>query len=235
MQLNKTLKMLLVFLLFVMCKGQNDKSPIQQEKKENHETLNINFLDKKYFTSYSLDANNQMPIMSYYDNKIGQFTLYYIGKSEEIQKSWMNFDSKNGLSYEEEPDEKYLKNLNKLISKNLNSNINNYNIIADYIPSKYIHNKADELIYSYPLVKKYYQYDSKNKAWKFLKEYNITTDNENVTTIDFLKQLPLFISENVISINEDSDDKKYQKILLYRYLKNGINKSEIKNILTANK
>ena len=232
-QLNKIFKILWLLLFFITCKGQDDKPTKQQEKKHTKENK-IDFLDKKYFSLYSLDANNKIPTMSYYDKKIGQFTLYYLGKNKELQQLWDNFDSKNNLTYEEAPDENYYNNLNKLISQKLN--ISNYDIFSEYITPQYLKIEKDELLYSYPLIKKIYKYQKENHKWLLIKEEKIVS-NTNIITLNYLNKLNN--TQNLIDQDDYEKtvdtDKKYQTILLYKHLKNGINKNNIKDISTVEK
>lgn len=233
-KLSKLLKILFITIFFISCKGQNEKQQdkVDTSNKVKVEFHNINFFDKKYNATYSLDANNQIPIKSFYDNKTGQFNIFYLGKTKEIQQSWYNFDAKNGLSYEESPDEKYLMNLDKLIDKKLNTNIDDYYIFADYIIPKYIKEKNGELIHTYPLIKKYYLFN--NGKWSLIKEVKILSGNENVTTIDFLNELSALLPPNNTE-SQNSEDKEYQKILLYKYLNTGINKDNISSMATVSK
>ncbi len=174
-QLDKVFKFIFLFLALMSVKGQKYSE--------------INFFDKKYSTSYSLDANLQMPTKTFYSHKIGEFTVYYIGKTDELKKSWYNFDSKNGLSYEESPDDKYLNKLDKLIANKLNKKGNLYNIFAEYTESKFIKNVDNELFYKYPLVKKIYKYNRIKNKWLFIRECNISSGNENTLSIDFFNVL----------------------------------------------
>jgi hypothetical protein len=127
--------------------------------------------------------------------------------------------------------------LNQIIDKKLNNNTNDYYIFADYILPKFIKEKDGELTYIYPLSKKYYLFDNFNGKWSLIKEYQILSDDENVTTIDFLNQLPITIPQknNVESQLTSSKDQEYQKILLYKYLKAGINKDNINTTATVSK
>lgn len=231
-KLSKFLKIFFITLFFISCKGQNEKQQdkVDSSNKVTTEFHDINFFDKKYNATYSLDANNQIPVKSFYDNKTGQFTIFYLGKNKELQQSWYNFDAKNGLSYEESPDEKYLMNLDKLIDKKLNTNSNDYYIVTDYILPKYIKEKDGELTYTYPLIKKYYLLN--NGKWSLIKEIKILSDDKNVTTIDFLNQLLALLPPNNTE-SQNSEDKEYQKILLYKYLNKGINKENVSSTSTV--
>ena len=136
-----------MLLVLSSCDGQkkdeiqiiNKKSTPQNNKREIE--LPINFLDKKFQQNgFSVpdDLNGDLyPSYNYSDNKIGVFSVNYIGKNNKIQYFW---DVKNPSGYFSKfssPEDKEAQN-----SKNIKNAFDegDYYIIADLLPSKYITN-----------------------------------------------------------------------------------------------
>ncbi len=142
----------------------------------------IDFFDKKYFRGYTLDADSKMPLFSYFDTKIGSISVYYLAKTEILQREWYNYDSKNHIDYEGEvPDNNYYNRINALIKKKLEPDMSNYYCIAENIPARFIRiNKKDgEIEYKFPFLKKFYIYNKEIKKWEFLTPQLVLVANED--------------------------------------------------------
>lgn len=131
-----------VLLLFTItiCQGQvnEQESHIAKKKVVSEQRLKIDFLDKKYQKNgYYIndDINgNLYPSYSYYDKKIGSFSVNYIAKSLVKQNFW-NINNKDGFfsKYRNPEDGSHDS---KNILKHLNTN--DYYVVVEYLPSKYI-------------------------------------------------------------------------------------------------
>lgn len=232
MQLQKISRLLIILFLFVQCKGQNDQPVKNTTKIKDEKIADINFLDAKYKSFYTLDAENEMPVMSYNDEKVGQFTVYYVGKTKELQDLWKNFDSKIGLFYEDSPDEKYLTSLNKAITYNLI--VKDYEIFVAFILPKFIKIQNSELIYNYPYQRQIFKLNKKTNKWLLIKEDYVKT-GEDVLTLAKLHDLNKSLSSNKLSKtnDEENDDLKYQKILLYKFIQSEINAKNVDDETTT--
>lgn len=141
----KNIIFFVLLLTATICQGQTNeqKSSIAVrevvfEKDKKDQCLKIDFLDKKYQKNgYSVndDINgNLYPSYSYYDKKIGSFSVNYISKSLIKQNFW-NVDNKKGFfsKYKNPEDGSHdSKNILKYL------NPSDYYIIVEYLPSKYI-------------------------------------------------------------------------------------------------
>ncbi|MDR2205429.1 MAG: hypothetical protein LBE36_04665 [Flavobacteriaceae bacterium] len=186
----KTYKFLhIIFFLSIVlsCNGQtNDKSKKVNQSSSINSSVNINFLDKKYFHGYQLSPDFDFPILSHTDNKIGSITVNFINENIEQQKEWFNFDSKNGLEYGDDPNDDYFNALNSLISKELKTPYEGYNIIAEYIPKKYINKSLD---YKYPYRKQIYILNKSTSIWELLEEKIIDVPSKNIISLEYFNQL----------------------------------------------
>lgn len=135
-----------LFFSVINCKGQNDNeriNNIDSTKKsssklisKNDDSFNINFLDKKYqINGFHLPDNAPpYPSYSYSDDKIGVFSVDYIGKTTGIQNFWDVGNKKGYFSKFKTPQEAAY--LSDEIKKRID--LKDYYILASYIPSKYI-------------------------------------------------------------------------------------------------
>ncbi|SHM54988.1 hypothetical protein [Chryseobacterium polytrichastri] len=182
---------ILLFLFILSCNGQNEKnkSSLKTFDKNQRRIAEINFLDKKYFHGYQLSPSSDYPIYNHIDNKFGDLVVNFIDKDFQKQKDWEQFDFNNGLDSGDDPDERYFNALNEIIKNKLEPNLNNYAIIAEYIPAKYLEKKT--LNYIYPYTKTYYLYNEKQKTWNFLKEKTISdgADEKNITKLTELNAM----------------------------------------------
>lgn len=128
-------------LTFAIYKGQANNSAIEKtnfEKNVQRQSLKINFLDKKYQSNgyfISDDVNeDSYPSYSYYNERIGSFSVNYIAKNTVKQNFW-NINNKSGFFSKYEKPEDGL-NDSKNILKNLN--LNDYYVIVEYLSPQYI-------------------------------------------------------------------------------------------------
>lgn len=182
----------LLFLLtgLISCNGQENKKNTDENKgKDVNEKIIIpNLFDKRYFHGYQLSPDSDYPIYTFTNKDIGSMTVNFINKNIKKQEEWLQFDFKNGLDSGDDPDDKYFNDLNKIIKPKLESNLDNYYIIAEFVPSKYIKINRDNI---YPYTKKYYLYNKEKKFWDFLKEKIISdgNDEKNITKLTELNAM----------------------------------------------
>lgn len=166
-----------LFFSVINCKGQNDNeriNNIDSIKKSNSkliskhdDSFNINFLDKKYqINGFHLPDNAPpYPSYSYSDDKIGVFSVDYIGKTTEIQNFWDVGNKKGYFSKFKIPQEAAY--LSKEIKGYLN--LTDYHVLANYIPYQYISfngNEDDEFHLKPNALTYYYLYVNNN--WKLI-------------------------------------------------------------------
>ncbi|MBF8458390.1 hypothetical protein IV494_14495 [Kaistella sp. G5-32] len=185
--INLSLKLLLIFFI-ISCNGQDKKqSPQKQISTTSEKGIETpDFFNKEYFNGYQLSPTSDFPMYSYVDNTIGEFTINYVNKKIENQKEWLDFDTKNNVISEDEPDDNYFKQLNKLIKNKLEPKLSEYHIIAVFTPSNFINKNKD---YKYPYEKYFYLYNTKEKSWRLINTKSINDANENITSLGELNSL----------------------------------------------
>lgn len=179
----------------ISCNGQDNKknivTTITTEKTNNKKQTIPDLFDKKYFHGYQLSPDSDYPIYTYAGKDFGSLTVNFISKNIEKQKEWLQFDFNNGLDAGDDPDDKYFSDLDKIIKRKLEPNLKDYEIIAEYIPLKYLQKQT--LDYIYPYTKTYYLYNKEKKEWQFIKEIKIN-DNSNEKNITTLLELNSMIN-----------------------------------------
>ncbi|MBP2615845.1 hypothetical protein [Chryseobacterium jejuense] len=171
----------------ISCNGQENKknivTTITTEKTSSKNQAIPDLFDKKYFHGYQLSPDSDYPIYTYIDKDIGSLTVNFINKNIEKQKEWLQFDFTNGLDGGDDPDDKYFSDLDNIIKRKLEPNLKDYEIIAEYIPLKYLQKQTLDLIY--PYIKTYYLYNKEKKEWQFIKEIKIndSSNEKNITTL----------------------------------------------------
>ncbi|SEW49321.1 hypothetical protein SAMN05421841_4121 [Chryseobacterium wanjuense] len=180
----------IIFLLILMsiqtCRGQNDKNMTTDKRNDLNEKIIIpNLFDKRYFHGYQLSPDSDYPIYTFANKDIGSVTVNFINKNIKKQEEWFQFDFKNGLDSGDDPDDKYFNDLNKMIKPKLESHLDNYYIIAEFVPYKYIKISRDYIDHIYPYKKTYYLYNKEKKSWDFLKEKTVSdgNDEKNITKL----------------------------------------------------
>ncbi|UHO37070.1 hypothetical protein H5J24_15040 [Chryseobacterium capnotolerans] len=93
---------------------------------------------------------------------MGEFSVIFLAKNKNLQEEWKNYDSKNNIMIEEGATNEQLRQINLLIKKKLEPNINDYYRLAEYTAPQYI-KKND---YIFPFIKKYYLFDNVKKDGK---------------------------------------------------------------------
>lgn len=171
----------------ISCNGQENKknkvTTIATEKTNSKNQAIPDLFDKKYFHGYQLSPDSDYPIYTYVGKDIGSLTVNFINKNIDKQKEWLQFDFNNGLDAGDDPDDKYFSDLDKIIKRKLEPNLKDYEIIAEYIPLKYLQKQTLDLIY--PYIKTYYLYNKENKEWQSIKEIKIndSSNEKNITTL----------------------------------------------------
>lgn len=204
----KNIKIILSILItfcLASCNGQN-------KNEEQSKSLGIsdglpNFLDKKFFSSYELDPNNTYPTYFYRNSKMGEFSVIFLAKNKNLQEEWKNYDSKNNIMIEEGATNEQLQQINLLIKKKLEPNINDYYRLAEYTAPQYI-KKND---YIFPFIKKYYLFDDVKKRWEYIGEKKIEEGEEIVISIDELNSMVYnkTSKENNLNLQVNSTSKNW--------------------------
>ncbi|SHE76981.1 hypothetical protein [Chryseobacterium vrystaatense] len=195
----KSVIALLSFLIIFSCEKvqENNHSKTWSLKSEdkskafnNDENVVLPVLfDKRYFHGYQLSPDSNYPIYSHTDRYIGCVTVSFIDKDIEKQKKWLNFDVANNVDSGDDPDDEYFNSLNKIIRKKLESNVDGYNIIAEWIPAQYLSSSTFD--YVYPYKKNYYLYNREKQSWYFIKEETVfdSSDGKNITKLTELNRM----------------------------------------------
>ena len=117
--------------------NKHSEIPLYTTKTSNH----IDFLDAKYQKNGFVILDNLngdlFPSYSYFDSSIGAFSVSYIGKTRNAQYFWDVLNPSGYFSNYKNPEDTNAQN-----SKNIKNSINenDYYIITDLLPTKYIKN-----------------------------------------------------------------------------------------------
>lgn len=201
-----------LFLLFLAislqcCNGQeknniNTNKTIDKQTSDKNKGANdapINFLDNKYQTQgFNIpDTQNPFPTYSFSDEKIGKFTVDYIGKTNTIQYFWNVNNTAGYFSKYSKPED--AANKSDDIKKYINHN--DYYIIATYLPQKYIsyNGGIDGEFDLKPDAKtSFYLYE--NNKWRLINETEIDKIPENLLAFEtYLIQKELLKDHNNFS------------------------------------
>lgn len=203
----KILKLFVIFVftsILLSCNAQNNKElGIDEYYYFGNDSIKIpDFFNKKYFHGYQLSPDDNFPIYTHVDSIIGDISVNYILKDEKKQTEWFEYDSKNNIFSEDEPDAKYFSDLNNLIKSKLEPELSQYYVIAEYTPREYIaYANKKAMDYIYPYYKYFYLYDNTIKKWHFLTKKIVNAPNENITTLQELN--------NIINNNQNLDTNKF--------------------------
>ena len=193
------MKTIIKYILFfftlnslIHCNGEDKKVISSNNYKKETKIFNDtipNFLDKKYFKKYQLSADNDYPQYTFRNNKVGEIVVDYIAKNVELQQEWKDIDSRNNIMIEEEATDEQLQQINLLVKRKLEPDLENYFIIAEYIKPIYLVKNSYD--YIYPYKKNYYLYDEEKKSWTFLKIKTVTdgNDEKNITKLNELNTI----------------------------------------------
>lgn len=130
-----------MLFLIISCEGQKKESDefkkVEKLANPSHsESTSINFLDKKFQTNGFIlpDNSPSYPSYSYLDRKIGSFSVNYVARNFTTQYFWDVQNKNSFFSKYKIPEDGAIdsKNIQKFI------NPDDYYIIADILPSKYI-------------------------------------------------------------------------------------------------
>lgn len=210
-----------LLFLVINCKGQNDNEPINLPSinrtrkinskliSKNDDSLNINFSDEKYqINGFFLPDNNPpYPSYSYSDDKIGEISVNYVGKTSELQNYWDVSNKKGYFSKFKTPEDAAY--LSDEIKKRID--LKDYYILASYIPSKYIsyNDNADgELDLKPNALTYFYLYVDNN--WKLIHKMNTDT-----VPIDNILNFETSIIQKELFKNNNISTKKYDG--LYKF------------------
>ncbi len=205
---------LVIFTLFyftISCKdhSQQNKTEISNHEATNikddnrrKDSLSINFLDKKYQKNgyFIPDYSPSFPSYTYSDNELGVFSVNYIGKKNQSQQYW-DINNKKGYFSKYQNVEKAAElsdDIKKLI------NIDNYYVIASYIPKKfisYIDDTHDEFELNPNAITYFYLYI--NNTWKLIYEIN----SDKIPIENILKFQTNIIQKEIFKNSSKLSDK----------------------------
>lgn len=219
--MNKFLNIFYIILSLssiVNCNGKSKEHDIKISAKSINDSVSpIKFLNQRYFTKYQLDPNHEYPKFYFRKNEVGEFSVNYVANGLKSQKLWAtNEDLRNlymGIETTKEEDFQ----INRIIKKKLESDINNYHKIAEYVSPKYLVKNSYD--YIYPYKKNYYIYNGENNSWEFVKDKIISdgSDEKNITKLAELN-LILGISNPTKSV-ETVNNYTVEKIISLEKLK----------------
>lgn len=180
----------LLLVVFLSCKPdtKNDfnrtknndqeisKNQISKNDGDDFKSAPVDFLEKKYKgNGYNLpDYSPTFPTYSFSDKKLGIFSVNYIGKSELIQGYW-NVSNSKGFFAQFEDINQTLSNsklINDKVNQILKDKINDYFIIASFLPnesiSKYFNDGSGDFELKKDAYTYFYIYE--NNKWVFIKK-----------------------------------------------------------------
>lgn len=181
---------LLLGVILMSCKqetktvsGKNEVKREQLNKKESSNNREhdfkvapVNFLEEKYkVNGYRLpDYSPTFPVYSFDLEDLGFFGVNYIGKSSSIQHYW-TIDNKEGFfsKYKNiNTGSETSKNINDKVSQILKQRLNDYYIIADFLPKeavlKYYNDGSGDFELKDNAYIYFYIYE--NNIWVFMKK-----------------------------------------------------------------
>ena len=236
LKMKQIIKVISICLLIISCNGQvkNKKESELKEDKIQVENTNkqeppVNFFNQKYFNGYMMSFGDEdiseHPYRYYYnyENKEVQwFSVSYVPKDISLSNYWLNYtQGSNGDEITE----------SSVIEKNVNKDLNAYNIFAVCIPKKYLdisNGESEESMFFKNNTEVYfYLYDISEKKWEFLKK--VKTNSPLIGKRDFFyNQFPeLFSLDKSLKLNN--------KKINYLGTKFNIDKIKIKNDLYYSK
>ncbi|TPG41961.1 hypothetical protein [Flavobacterium pectinovorum] len=181
--------LVLLLIVFISCKPEtkNDfnktkskdqelsKNQISKNGDDDFKSAPIDFLEEKYKNNgYSLpDYSPTFPTYSFSNEKLGIFSVNYIGKSEVIQNYWNVSNSKGFFSQFQDINQALgnSKLINDKVSQILDNKINEYYIVASFLPKESIA-YFDDGSGDFELKKDAYTYFYiyENNKWVFIKK-----------------------------------------------------------------
>lgn len=196
-------------LLLMSCKGTT-KDNIQtitstQQIKPNQDQ--IDFFNKKYFTTYNLaiDESNlsDHPYFSYLDCKNeGYFSVHFVPKEKDLQLFWSHdyYKNEDFNTYDFEKDNKK----NEALIKN---NLNAYNVFSYFIKKEYLNSKDGCTLESIWLTKnaiaEIFLYNLKTNEWELVKKKSSEILPPYADNNFFISHFPnLFLKQNK-AVNEE--------------------------------
>ncbi|WP_315057549.1 hypothetical protein [Chryseobacterium indoltheticum] len=208
MQLSKLLYAIGILLL-MSCKG-TAKDNIQtitstQQVKPNQDQ--IDFFNKKYFTTYNLaiDESNlsDHPYFSYLDCKNeGYFSVHFVPKEKDLQLFWSHdyYKKEDFNTYDFEKD-------NRKIEALIKNNLNAYNVFSYFIKKEYLDSKDGCTLESIWLTKnaiaEIFLYNLKTNEWELVKKKSSKTLPPYADNNFFISHFPnLFVKQNK-AVNEE--------------------------------
>lgn len=185
--------LILLFITLNACNGQDKTSEVVKNKKVEKNYIEplssrppMDFLDKKFQSNgfFLADSPHSFPTFSYLSKEIGAVSVKFIGKTEKVQDFW---SIKNDDGYfAGKIDHLKAANNSKAISSLLNNE--DYNIVASYLPSKYIkfgNSEDDDFELEENAITEFFIF--KNSGWELLAEIETKSIPDDIFT--FLKNL----------------------------------------------
>lgn len=163
------IKALFVMFFGIFLQSCNHNKTIEPKNLDN--SLTIDFLDERYqIQGYFVpDILDPYPAYCYWDEKIGGFSVDYIGKTNELQDFW-DVNNSDGF-FSKYSDKKAAASNSDEIKKHIDPE--KYYILASYLPSEYIIRTENDKFEKKPNAKTmFYLYvDAK---WELIEELDIS-------------------------------------------------------------
>lgn len=208
MQLSKLLYAIGILLL-MSCKGtaKDNIQTITSTQKVKPNQDQIDFFNKKYFTTYNLaiDESNlsDHPYFSYLDCKNeGYFSVHFVPKEKKLQLFWSHdyYKKEDFNTYDFEKD-------NKKIEALIKNNLNAYNVFSYFIKKEYLDSKDGCTVESIWLTKnaiaEIFLYNLKTNEWELVKKKSSKILPPYADNNFFISHFPnLFLKQNK-AVNEE--------------------------------
>lgn len=203
-------------LLVLSCKGtakdniQTKTDTLEIKPNQNR----IDFLDKKYFSGYSLaiDESNlsDHPYFSYLDCKNeGYFSVHFVPKEKGLELFWSQeyYKNEDFNTYDFEKD-------NKKIEALVKNNLSAYNIFSYFIKKDYLNQRdgctVESIWQTKYAIAEIYLYDEKNHTWKLIKKQSSKILPPYASNTFFITNFPNLFS----NLSEVANDEKTSPSLL---------------------
>lgn len=199
----------------------------------------VDFLAEKYKANgYVLPDNHpSFPAYTFFDQNLGAFTVNYVGKSMLIQDNW-NIDNSTGFFAQfknidiQEGNSKLIKERVKQVLKR---ELNDYYIVADFLPKEAILKYYDDGSGDFELKKDAYTYFYvyENKEWVFIKR--LLTGKIKKDGVMLFNELLLFHKLKNIKPIAQEFQGKFTASVQGEYTENGTGSTTYYFTITKNK
>ncbi|MCC9016435.1 hypothetical protein [Flavobacterium lipolyticum] len=216
--MKKIIKVSVLLLLLSSCKQEvtreaaekankeTDKKEVSKEVYVDYTIPPVNFLEAKYKVNgyYLQDHSPTFPVYFFDLEDLGFFNVNYIGKSSLIQDYWSVYNKKGFFSeFKINTGDETSKEINDKVSQILKQKLNEYYIIASFLPKEAVSKYYNDGSGDFDLKENActYFYIHENNKWVFLKK--LLTNKITKEGIDLYTELLLsYKLKNLKAIDE---------------------------------